>query len=705
MPGRLADTAPRPGRLRVAYRSLNRRPARHRPLMLFSFLNPFETSPLTPTSLWPRLVVATLVPVVLVTALLYPIFTAQLKERVDATRTMAETRLEAEYEGLLQRMNESLNQVLATAEFPLLRRYLDGAQQTRSPARDLVLQRDREQVNALFNTLLTHFGRYTRLVLLDLEGRERLSVTTAPLLPLPPAVDYAATALFQEAMVLQPRDLYVSPPLLGVTGGETAVTTVIDIATPVFAPSGRRLGVVLFTLDWSRLTANLADVTEDGDTQILLTDAQGTWLLTGSDEQAMPFGRALASEWPAAWQALAEGAWGEARLDEHLLWRRTHDIRTHHFQSQAGMIVSEPESQPWRLGIVTPKPTLAGLLMESPGQLLAIALVYLLSVTVGVFWVLSHHRQRELRKRALLFSREARQYAGEVQDLYEHAPCGYHSLDSDGRVAKMNRTELDWLGYRADEVIGKRRYRDFITVETRDAFDAAFQQVLGQAEEGAAECELLCRDGTTLPVAIQATAQVTDDGFQYTRATVFDLSERKALEARLAKQAMTDPLTGLGNRRYLEDQAALEIARAQRSGAPLSLIAVDLDHFKRINDTYGHDVGDVVLQAFATLARQVLRDGDVLCRMGGEEFAVLLPDTDREQALRIAERLRVAVATTPARVGRDATEDGTLAYTASLGVTLVSAGETTLKPAIKRADQGLYAAKETGRNRVRWEEA
>src|SRR5690554_3383584 len=257
-------------------------------------------------------------------------------------------------------------------------------------------------------------------------------------------------------------------------------------------------------------------------------------------------------------------------------------------------------------------------------------------------------------------------------------------------------------GRRGDRQAPLPRLRD---PETRAAFDGAFQRVLGEGQEGGAECELLCRDGTRLPVAIQATAQVTEDGFQYSRATVFDLSERKALEARLEKQALTDPLTGLGNRRYLEGQAAMEIARAERSGTPLSLIAVDLDHFKRINDTYGHDVGDVVLQAFATLARQVLRDGDVLCRMGGEEFAVLLPDTTREQAMQVAERLRVAVATTPARVGRDATEDGTLAYTASLGVTLVSAGETTLKPAIKRADQGLYAAKETGRNRVRWEEA
>ncbi len=217
-------------------------------------------------------------------------------------------------------------------------------------------------------------------------------------------------------------------------------------------------------------------------------------------------------------------------------------------------------------------------------------------------------------------------------------------------MIKINSTELDWLGYRADEVIAKRHYREFVTPESRAAFDAAFRKVQNLGE-GSTECELLSRDGSRLPVAIQATAQVTDEGFQYSRATVFDLSERKKLEARLAQQALTDPLTGLGNRRYLEQQAAMEIARAQRSGEPLSLIAVDLDHFKRINDTHGHDAGDLVVQAFANTARQQLRDGDVLCRMGGEEFAVLLPSTTREQAMQVAERLRLATAHSPDRRG------------------------------------------------------
>ncbi|WP_445000898.1 diguanylate cyclase [Halomonas mongoliensis] len=654
------------------------------------------------TSLWTRLMWAGLFPMVLVTALLYPIFNAQLDDRTARAQVTAATTLEAEYERLRQTMNESLNQVLVTVELPLLQRYLDTVQQTQSPAHEVALQRDLEQMDALFRSLLTHFGRYTRLALIDQAGRERLSATTLPMPTSPPKVDHADTALFEEATALQSGDLYVSPPRLGDVDGDGTVTAAIDIATPVFTPSGRRLGVLLFTLDWSRLTANLVDTHEHSDTQFLLTDARGSWLLAGGGEQAIPFGSALATEWPAAWQAMAASYRGEAKLDKHLLEFHTHDVRIHHYQSQAGMIVSDPDTQPWRLGIATPRPTLMKVLMESRGQLMAIVLVYLLSITVAALWTFGHYRQRSLRQSALLLSRQARQYAGEVQDLYENAPCGYHSLDSAGRVVKMNRTELDWLGYRADEIIGRRLYRDFITPGSRDAFDAAFQQVLSDAREGAAECELLCRDGTSLPVAIQATAQVTAAGFQYSRATVFDLRERKRLEASLERQAMTDPLTGLGNRRYLEDQAAMEIARAQRSGAPLSLIAIDLDHFKYINDTHGHDVGDLVLQAFAGTARQQLRNGDVLCRMGGEEFAILLPDTTREQAMKVAERLRQTIAGTPVEVGEEVIAGGRLAYSASLGVTLVSAGESSLKPAIKRADRGLYAAKAAGRNRTQW---
>nr|WP_284047765.1 diguanylate cyclase [Halomonas gemina] len=646
-----------------------------------------------------RLALAVVVPVVLVTATLYPIFRAHLDARLQGAQAGAQAMLEAGHESLQRGMNESLNHALATAEMPLLKRYLGQVGEAHSPYQADTRQLTAERLASLFDTLLTHYGRYTKLVLLDPQGRELLHVSHGQQRQQrSPAVTHADAEYFREAMTLFPRDLYVSPPgrNLRYENASDGVVPVVDIATPVFDARGERKGVLLLSLDWQYLTAGLRHamaIVEDA--QPLLVDAQGTWLLADT-EGPMRFGRRFSAASPDAWEALSRRNRGQADLGDDLLLFQAADIRTQHYRSQAGMVHSLPDYHPWRLGIMLPKPSLGSLLSKDRAPLLIMSLLYGLSIAFSVFWALSSHRQAGLK-------REAQQHAREVRDLYEHAPCGYHSLDAEGRIVKMNRTELDWLGYRADEVIGKVHYQDFVTSETREAFEAAFQGVLGPDQEGSAECELLTRHGEKFPVVIQATAYTTHRGFVHSRAMVFDLSERKQLEDTLARQAMTDPLTGLGNRRYLQDQAAMEIARAKRSGEPLSLIAIDLDHFKYINDSYGHDVGDLVLQAFAKKVGKLLREGDVLCRMGGEEFAVLLPGTSKAQAMQVAERLRTALEASPVNVGGDVTVDGWLPYTASLGVTLVSAGETSLKPAIKRADQGLYAAKEQGRNRVHWQ--
>ncbi|WP_257125225.1 sensor domain-containing diguanylate cyclase [Chromohalobacter japonicus] len=651
-----------------------------------------------------RLVIATIVPLLLVTAMLYPIFRTHLETRLDSSRHGATTLLNAEYDALLHGMNESFNQVLAVAELPILQRHLHNVREGALEDREDTL----EQLAAMLETLATHFGRYTRLVLLDTSGEELLEAGSR-LLPYPTGTRYAQSGFFRGTERLPPRGLYVSAPRLGESrrDGKTVTTAVIDIATPVFDQQGQRLGMLLFTLDWHYLTASLPHAIDSGEgARAVMVDGQGKWLLPDTEE-GMRFGDSLAERYPQVWHELATRAQGEILLDDDLLRFRTQDIRAAAESNKAGMIVTPPAAQPWRLGIVVPRPGLSGLLAENPWQIAVLGLIYLLAVVVGMLWVLSLHRQRYLRRQAMEFSREAQrlaresqQYAGEVQDLYENAPCGYHSLDHDGRIVKINRTELEWLGYRADEVIDTCHYRDFVTPDTRAAFDDAFRDVLSAGQEGAAECVLMCRDGTRLPVIIQASAHVIEERFQYSRATVFDLSERKKLEARLAEQAMADPLTGLWNRRYLKGQAAKEMARARRGGSPLSLIVIDLDHFKRINDTHGHDVGDLVLQSFADTARIQLREGDILCRMGGEEFVILLPDTAPEQAMQVAERLRLAVSTTSVEIGGEVVATGCLTYTASLGVARVDPEEASLEPAIKRADEALYAAKNAGRNRV-----
>ena len=175
--------------------------------------------------------------------------------------------------------------------------------------------------------------------------------------------------------------------------------------------------------------------------------------------------------------------------------------------------------------------------------------------------------------------------------------------------------------------------------------------------------------------------------------------ERELSEAKdsLEKVANTDELTELANRRSLLQQLKAEVDRAHRYQRPLSLVLLDLDHFKRVNDTYGHAVGDDVLRATARAMEHVCRDLDLPGRMGGEEFAVLLPETDPEGAQIVADRLRIEIARCLHEPGGDAS----FRVTASLGVaTLVPGSDRDIEDLMQAADEALYRAKELGRNRV-----
>lgn len=165
-------------------------------------------------------------------------------------------------------------------------------------------------------------------------------------------------------------------------------------------------------------------------------------------------------------------------------------------------------------------------------------------------------------------------------------------------------------------------------------------------------------------------------------------------QAELRKSAATDPLTGMNNRRYIEPQLRSEISRAQRHGTSFAVVIADLDRFKRVNDQYGHNVGDAVLKILAKRILDTIRDEDRAVRWGGEEFLVLMLESDVDQAYIAAERIRKAVGDTPFEI-----DDLRLPITLSLGVAEY-AGEDEPTSLIARADQALYNAKDTGRNRV-----
>ena len=176
------------------------------------------------------------------------------------------------------------------------------------------------------------------------------------------------------------------------------------------------------------------------------------------------------------------------------------------------------------------------------------------------------------------------------------------------------------------------------------------------------------------------------------------ISQRLQLE--LDRQASYDGLTGSLNRRAFERAAEGEWSRAVRHDLPLSVLVLDLDHFKALNDTHGHDAGDLWLKAFADLCRGLLRREDLLCRYGGEEFLALLPQTSEEAAMQVAERIRRSVE--GMRVARDGAD---IAVTVSIGVASWNETVLDLKAMIAAADRALYKAKATGRNRIESSEA
>src|SRR6201986_210811 len=163
------------------------------------------------------------------------------------------------------------------------------------------------------------------------------------------------------------------------------------------------------------------------------------------------------------------------------------------------------------------------------------------------------------------------------------------------------------------------------------------------------------------------------------------------------EMAITDQLTGLHNRRYMSRHLDTLLGNAKRNGRPLAFVIMDIDFFKQVNDTYGHDIGDEVLREFASRISANVRGIDLACRYGGEEFVVAMPDTDMTFAFNIAERLRQSIETTPIPISR---APGELKITISIGIARCEGASDSAEQLLHRADQALYRAKRTGRNKV-----
>lgn len=288
------------------------------------------------------------------------------------------------------------------------------------------------------------------------------------------------------------------------------------------------------------------------------------------------------------------------------------------------------------------------------------------------------------RLEAALEEAEAR-----LRIIHDRAPVGICNLALDGRVTDLNPAFQVMTGWPRSEWIG-RSFGQLLHPEDRPAALELLRRALRADAPTTLDVRMQARTGGYVISSFTAVPVVKQGRVSDLLGIARDVTELRQLESRQRDTARTDHLTGLGNRRACEEAITREVARATRENASLVFVLFDLDHFKLVNDTHGHHVGDAVLRAVAGVLREASRSSDLVGRWGGEELLAILPRTDLWAARPFAERVRSGVAALDGLPSRVTVSAGMAEWTRGQDVQTVLA----------RADAKLYEAKRSGRNRI-----
>jgi len=338
-----------------------------------------------------------------------------------------------------------------------------------------------------------------------------------------------------------------------------------------------------------------------------------------------------------------------------------------------------------------------------------LAIVLLLFVTLALAGVLVALQRR------LVASEAARR---RLETLIENAPVAIGSHDSTGRITQLNHAFRKLFGYGPGELQTvedwwPRAYPDPVHREAarRNALEIMARSRREAVESGPQPSRITSADGSLKDIEFHyigldgigvwtmidmSEHRRSEDAARLANEHLLgQLAENRRLQEALREQANRDPLTGLFNRRYLDETLEREIARAVREGYPVTVMMLDIDHFKRLNDTYGHLAGDEMLRCAARQLTASARHEDIVCRFGGEEFAVVLPKMPIETARQRAELWRQQFADDTVTFG-----SFTLRATISIGVAAFPGHGRSRDELMDAADRALYRAKDNGRNRV-----
>lgn len=408
---------------------------------------------------------------------------------------------------------------------------------------------------------------------------------------------------------------------------------------------------------------------QSDDSKFTILSAQGQPIVALLEQQSTPFNDPIikmAEHHPNLWSKIQT-------LHQGNLFYQGRDY--HFLQLALPMSASEP-NQVFIFNSQDPKSIVQYNAVKRQQLLIQAITVFILLLLLsvgGMIWKINHHKNSLESKLALA------------------AMNGMSAMmitDQQNRIVKVNPEFTRLIGYHPDEVIGKPLSHFGFNRHNQQFYVDMWRSLQNQ---GVWEGEVINKrkDGAKLTVILRIQAILDQDKvIQYYIASFVDITQRKQLENRLRELSERDPLTGIYNRRKFDQHIQIECQRAQRyrEQEHSCLVIIDIDHFKKINDQYGHSYGDKVLKSVATILGDGIRESDFLARIGGEEFAIILPHTPVEEAQTVIDRLRMEIYHFHQN-----------RLSISAGISAINSSE---QASYQRADKALYASKLTGRNQV-----
>lgn len=497
---------------------------------------------------------------------------------------------------------------------------------------------------------------------------------------------------FNEAIKLPVGSIYFSPFDLNIENNKIEIPykPMIRIATPVEDIHGHKRGIFIINYLGMELIRrfSLNTATSNG-TGMILNNA-GYWLKGSKPEDEWGFMHkrddlTMAVRYPSVWKRIQKEEHGQFQ-DKNGLWtfETVYPLKDTLHKNQNSKTAEDgmrTDGYYWKVVSLVPSQKLSKNSDEVMATLLIIETLFLILTGIGSVIILHYRRKDQNYQKEIM----------KLSAVMEQIDDIVYITDKSGNINYVNEAFTRHTGYLKEEVIGKSSNLFKSGLHDQTFYEALWRTikrgdvyrhiVINKKKNG----DLYYEDKTITPVKDTVNAIM---GFV---STGKDVTKETLLHQEIERLAAMDKLTGIYNRHKLEEIYAIEAERSRRFLHPLGLIMIDIDHFKSVNDTFGHEIGDDVIKNLVSIVQANIRKIDVFARWGGEEFLVLCPNTDFDNIQILAEKLRSAVENAVfAKVGH---------VTISLGISTLK-GDDTFSDLFKRADERLYYAKEHGRNQV-----